>query len=64
MSKAVIDTSKCVGHGQCAMMAPDVFDLDASGYAQTIAPELTGDQRRDAETAAMACPEQAIRLED
>ncbi|CAM5722585.1 ferredoxin [Streptomyces hirsutus] len=64
MSKAVIDTSKCVGHGQCAMMAPDVFDLDAGGYAQTIAPELTGDQRRDAETAAMACPEQAIRVED
>ncbi|WP_055630023.1 ferredoxin [Streptomyces hirsutus] len=64
MSKAVIDTSKCVGHGQCAMMAPDVFDLDAGGYARTIAPELTGDQRRDAEAAAMACPEQAIRVED
>ncbi|MEU6526141.1 ferredoxin [Streptomyces sp. NPDC046924] len=64
MTRAVIDTSKCVGHGQCAMMAPDVFDLDAGGYAETVVGELTGDQRRDAETAAMACPEQAIRIED
>ncbi|GGJ41052.1 ferredoxin [Streptomyces brasiliensis] len=64
MTKAVIDTDKCVGHGQCAMMAPDVFDLDADGYARVIAADITGDLRRDTETAAMACPEQAIGIED
>ncbi|MGW1545850.1 ferredoxin [Streptomyces sp. NPDC002346] len=64
MTKAVIDTDKCVGHGQCAMMAPDVFDLDAEGYARVVVADITDGLRRDAETAAMACPEQAIRIED
>ena len=64
MAKAVIDTSKCVGHGQCAMMAPDVFDLDAGGYATVTVDSITGDLLRDAENAAMACPEQAITIEE
>ena len=40
MPRAVIDTSRCVGHGQCAMMAPDVFDLDADGFPTLLVAEL------------------------
>lgn len=64
MTKAVIDTGKCVGHGQCAMMAPDVFDLDNDGYAQVLLEEVGPDLLRDAESAAQACPELAITLVD
>jgi ferredoxin len=61
LMRVVIDTSKCVGHGQCAMMAPDVFDLDANGYSTLLVEDVSGDPLREAESAAAAC-QQAISM--
>ncbi|TYL55485.1 ferredoxin [Nocardioides sp. BGMRC 2183] len=64
MSRVRIDSSACVGHGQCAMMAPEVFDLDAEGYAQLLVDGDLDDQGEvDSRNAASACPEQAIVVE-
>lgn len=62
MGRIVIDQGRCVGHGQCAMMAPEAFDLDADGYAVVLTEEVEGAQLRDAQGAAQACPEQAITI--
>lgn len=64
MSRVVIDMNLCRGHGQCAMMAADVFDLDDDGYAVALVDEVTGELRRDTETAVQACPKQAISLQE
>ena len=59
-----VDTDRCTGHALCAAHAPDVFVLDDLGYNRTestdVAPELEEQARR----GAMACPEQAITVED
>ena len=31
--KLVLDTTVCQGYGLCQMAAPDLVDLDDSGYA-------------------------------
>ncbi|GAA1518533.1 ferredoxin [Nocardioides humi] len=64
MSRVRVESGKCVGHGQCAMMAPEVFDLDADGYVQVVVEELGEQQALDARDAALACPEQAIAVVD
>ena len=61
--KLVLDTDACQGHARCLALAPDLFDLDATGYAvllvATVPPELEAAARK----AAAACPERAIVVE-
>jgi ferredoxin len=58
----------CQGHARCAALVPEMFDLDADGYA-IIVPgrEVIADGDEEAREQAMLaienCPEQAIRLE-
>ncbi len=60
--KINVDTHKCSGHARCFDAAPDVFDLDDSGYALPVTQgfdELPGAVR----AAVAACPERAITVE-
>lgn len=62
--RVVIDRDKCVGHGRCYSLAPDVYDADDEGFAELAdgdapaTPELRARARLGAET----CPEGAISL--
>jgi ferredoxin len=60
--RLVLDSDACQGHARCLALAPDLFDLDAAGYAvlrvATVPPELEADARN----AAAACPERAITV--
>ena len=59
--KIVVDRVKCQNHGQCAISAPDHFELDADGELQY--HESFGDEDvDDVEDAADSCPVQAIVL--
>ena len=62
--KARVDREKCVGHGRCYVLAPDVFGEDDAGYCvllvETVPPELLTQARLGEEN----CPEQAISLEE
>ena len=62
--KVRVDLDKCVGHGRCYVLAPDVFSEDERGYCvlllETVPPEITHQARLGEEN----CPEQAISLED
>lgn len=60
-----VDSKVCEGHGQCNVVAGEVYDLDEDGYAliressrYAVPPELE-EQARD---GASACPVQAITV--
>jgi ferredoxin len=58
-----VDFNVCVDHGQCAIAAPDIFRMDDEGHL-VFNPNPDASLRADAESAADACPEQAITILD
>jgi ferredoxin len=62
--KITADGRRCVGHGRCYTVAPDILADDDEGYVtvrdQVI--DVPDDQREAAEDAAASCPEDAITL--
>lgn len=62
-TRIVVDRDVCQGHGQCALIAPDLFSLDDNGEL-VLASEVVDDSRRpDVEDAADVCPTQALTIE-
>lgn len=61
--KIAIDTSLCSGHARCAATAPEVFQLDDSGYALPFDGEVPAHLEEKAREGAFACPERAITVE-
>jgi ferredoxin len=59
MYRIVIDGSLCSGFGDCADLAPDVFELDSHGKAN--ARVGTSEDERVLDAAA-ACPMGAIQV--
>ncbi|RZT86697.1 ferredoxin [Pseudonocardia sediminis] len=61
-----VDPALCAAHGQCAAVAPDVYDLDDEGYNALVGkhvdvpPELEASAR----AGAVACPESAIFVDE
>ena len=58
-----VDRAKCVGHGRCYVLAPDVFEDDERGHCVVtalgvLAPHLHEQARRGEQN----CPEGAIEL--
>jgi ferredoxin len=54
----------CCGHARCYEVAPNLFDLDDEGRAVILRQPATASELDEAQKAAMACPEQAIRIEE
>lgn len=52
----------CVGAGQCALVAPDVFDQDDDGIVLLLESEPQGELLQAATRAARLCPARAITL--
>ncbi|MFC8361652.1 ferredoxin [Streptomyces griseorubiginosus] len=59
--KIFVDRVKCQNHGQCAISAPNNFELDAEGVLQ-YRETFDGDDIGDVEDAVDSCPLQAIQL--
>ncbi|HUN36454.1 MAG TPA: ferredoxin [Trebonia sp.] len=57
-----IDVARCQGHGRCAILAPDVFDVDDLGKSRTLLDPCPEELRAAAEEAAFSCPEGAITV--
>ena len=57
-----VDRTKCCGYAMCVETAPEVYQLDDSGYAcavvEVVPPEMADAARR----GARACPQTAIRV--
>jgi ferredoxin len=61
--KIVIDLESCRGYGQCALAAPDIFQLDPEGKSRALDQEPSADRASDVEEAIDACPMHAISVQ-
>jgi ferredoxin len=62
--KVHVDPERCQGHTLCAMIAPDVFQLDeVDGHSTAVIDgDLPADLEAKAAEAVRSCPEQAISI--
>lgn len=56
----VVHRDACVGAGQCALVAPDVFDQDDDGIVLLLQPDPEGADLDSANKAIRLCPARAI----
>lgn len=56
----------CTGHGRCAVMAGDVYELDDNGYniARGSYVEVPPGLEESARLGARVCPERVITIEE
>ncbi|WP_329192905.1 MULTISPECIES: ferredoxin [unclassified Streptomyces] len=59
-----IDRGVCIGAGQCALTAPDVFTQDDDGFSELLPGREDGHGSPLVREAARACPVAAISVED
>jgi ferredoxin len=58
-----LDTTLCLGYGNCIAEAPEHFDLDEEANVAIILIENPGEQDRAVvEAAVRSCPAVALRL--
>lgn len=60
--KIIVDCDKCQGHALCASQAPDVFELDDTGYNSMGEFTVVEGQEDAARNGASWCPEGAITI--
>jgi ferredoxin len=60
--KVRLDPARCVGHGRCYALAPEVFGEDDRGHClieqEGVPPEL----EEQARAAVLNCPEDALQI--
>ncbi|MEW2415458.1 ferredoxin [Streptomyces sp. NPDC046866] len=59
-----IDTAVCIGAGQCALTAPDVFTQDDDGFSRVLPGREGGHGSPLLREAVRACPVAAITLRE
>jgi len=62
--KVVVDAERCVGHGRCYALAPDVFASDDRGHCELLVTDVPPELEAQARTGAANCPETAITVEE
>ncbi|WP_022884766.1 ferredoxin [Glaciibacter superstes] len=60
--KISADTATCIGAGQCALVAGDLFDQDDDGIVVLLGDEPAESQYVIARRAASLCPARAITI--
>lgn len=59
-----IDQGVCIGAGQCALTAPEVFTQDDDGFSELLPGREDGHGSPLVREAARACPVAAISVEE
>jgi ferredoxin len=62
--KIRLDPARCTGHGRCYTLAPNVFDADDEGHCVLLAAEVPAAHEREARSAVLNCPEDAIAISE
>jgi len=57
-----VDHDACVGAGQCALVAGEVFDQDDDGIVEVLNAEPGADQEPAVRRAVSLCPARAIAV--
>ena len=60
--QVIADLDKCEGHGLCADVAPEVFDLDDDAVVVVLHDQVPPSLERKAEAGARVCPVAALRV--
>jgi ferredoxin len=59
-----VDEDRCSGHALCKRHGPDVYVLDELGYNRTSVDDVPEALWEQARRGALACPEEAITIEE
>lgn len=59
-----IDSEKCQGHGRCALIAAQVFDVDDLGKGYVLVDRVSDVDLAEVREAALSCPENAIEISE
>lgn len=60
-----VDAERCQGHTLCSAQAPDLIGLsEDDGHAHALVAAVPAGLEDQARRARVACPEQAITLDD
>lgn len=62
MTRVSVDADRCVGHGRCYSLAPQIYDSDEVGHSVVLVGDVSGDLEQQALIGAQNCPEEAITL--
>jgi ferredoxin len=62
--KVILDPAKCMGHGRCYSLAPEVYASDDEGRGTLAAQDPPAARYGQARTGMLSCPERAITIED
>lgn len=54
----------CEGHGLCAQVAPDVYELDEEGYVRLLHDPVPESSAAAAAAGARVCPVTALTVRD
>jgi ferredoxin len=60
--KVIVDRERCEGHGMCANVAPEVYDLDDEAVVVVLHEDLPEAAEGQAQAGALACPVAALRV--
>jgi ferredoxin len=58
-----VDRAKCVGHGRCYVLGPEVFTDDERGHCVVRAASVPHELETQARLGEENCPEAAISLD-
>ncbi len=62
--KIEVEKSACIGAGQCALVAPDIFDQDDEGIVLVLNDSPAEGLHGAAQKAATLCPAKAITIKN
>ena len=62
--KLTVDGERCMGHGRCYSVAPDLLTYDEEGFVSIrgVVIDVPPGQIEPAEEAVESCPEQAVLI--
>jgi ferredoxin len=60
--KIAADRARCEGHGVCADVAPEVYDLDDDAVVVVLHETVPVELERKAEAGARVCPVAALKV--
>jgi ferredoxin len=58
-----VDPAACQGHGQCALICPEVFGADEQGFAVVGSADVPAALAEAVRRAELQCPERAIQID-
>lgn len=59
-----VDKQLCEGHGRCEVIFPDAFQVSDKGKVDVLRETLDPLHKSKLEEAALACPAEAITVEE